>query len=270
MKRLKGLWPLGIALAAGLTIPLFRLHFFHTESAPIGLWRALPAAQPDVGDVARFCMRPEEARLTAGRPYAGGRRGGPCPHDTWMLAKPVVAAAGDTVVHTPDAVRVNGRALPRSSTRTHDARGLPVPVAEYRTFVLEEGEFWMHSPYADGSFDSRYLGVVRRDQLRGTMRPMVTWLTPDQHAALCARGLRPERCGLVACVQREHERILPTRRPHFRISLIKASTAAVANRSRASRRLRARSSSLPKLGFPFRFSSTAPSFSRHTILMTAP
>ena len=202
MKRLKSLWPLGIALAVGLCVPLFRLHFFHTESAPIGLWRAVPAAEPRIGDVARFCMGSEEARLTAGRPYAGGGRGGPGPHGTWMLAKPVVAGPGDTVVHMQDAVRINGRALPRSATRTRDSGGLPVPAAEYGTFVLGEGEFWMHSPYHDGSFDSRYLGVVRRDQLRGTMRPVLTWLTREQHAALRARGFRPARCGLVACVQR--------------------------------------------------------------------
>jgi hypothetical protein len=36
----------------------------------------------------------------------------------------------------------------------------------------------MHSPYPDGSFDSRYLHVVRHGQLRGTMRPVLTWL-PD-------------------------------------------------------------------------------------------
>lgn len=202
MRRVKGLWPLGIVLALGLCVPLFRLHFFHTESAPLGLWRALPAAEPRVGDVVRFCMGPEEARLTAGRPYAGGRRGGPCPHDTWMLAKPVVAVAGDTVLHTRDAVSVNGHALPRSSTRTRDSGGLPVPVAEYGTFVLGDGEFWMHSHFHDGSFDSRYLSVVRRDQLRGTMRPVFTWLTRAQASALRARGFRPARCSLVACVQR--------------------------------------------------------------------
>lgn len=205
MKRLKGLWPLGIAVVLGVCVPLFRLHFFHTESAPVGLWRALPAARPRVGDVARFCMRGDPARMTTGRPYAGGRRGGPCPHDTWMLAKPVVAGPGDTIVHTPGAVLVNGRAMPKSSTRTRDSRGLPVPVAEYGTFVLGEGEFWMHSPYADGSFDSRYLGVVRRDQLRGTMQPVLTWLTRSQRAALRARGLSGRRCGLVACVHRGHD-----------------------------------------------------------------
>lgn len=203
MRRVKGLWPLGIVLAVGLCVPLFRLHFFHTESAPIGLWRALPAAWPSVGDVARFCMRADQARMTTGRPYAGGRRGGPCPHDTWMLAKPVVAGPGDTVVHTPDAVLVNGRALPLSATRTHDSRGLQIPMAGYGTFVLGEGEFWMHSPYHDGSFDSRYLGVVRRGQVRGTMLPLLTWLTRSQRAALRARGLHATRCGLVACVQRD-------------------------------------------------------------------
>lgn len=205
MTRLKALWPLWTMLAVSLTIPVFRLHFFHTESAPIGLWRALPAGEPRVGQIARFCMRPEQARLTAGRPYAGGRRGGPCPHDTWMLAKPVVAGPGDTIVHRPDAVLVNGRAMPKSSTRTRDSRGLPVPVAEYGTIVLRDGEFWMHSPYHDGSFDSRYLGVVRRDQVRGTMRPVLTWLTRSQRAALRARGLPGRRCGLVACVQRDHD-----------------------------------------------------------------
>jgi len=203
MTRLKAPWPLWTVLAVGLAILVFRLHFFHTESAPIGLWRALPAAEPRVGDVARFCMRSEQARLTAGRPYAGGRRSGPCPHDTWMLAKPVAAGPGDTVVHTPDAVRVNGQELPLSSTRTHDSRGLPVPTADFGSFVLADGEFWMHSPYADGSFDSRYLGVVRGDQLHGTMRPVITWLTGAQRAALRARGLRAGRCGLVACVQRD-------------------------------------------------------------------
>lgn len=189
MNRLRSLWPLGITLVLALSVPVFRLHFFHTASAPIGLWRAVPAAEPRVGDVARFCMGPAEARLTAGRPYAGGRRGGPCPHDTWMLAKPVVAAAGDTVVHTPNAVSVNGRALVRSGTRTRDSRGLAVPVAAYGTYVLGAGEYWVHSPYADGSFDSRYLGVVRAEQMRGVVRPLLTWLTAAQRDALRARGL---------------------------------------------------------------------------------
>jgi conjugative transfer signal peptidase TraF len=189
MTRLKALWPLWAVLTVSLAIPVFRLHFFHTASAPIGLWRAVPAAEPRVGDVARFCMGAEEARLTAGRPYAGGRRGGPCPHDTWMIAKPVVAAAGDTVVHTPDAVSVNGRALPLSATRTRDSRGLAVPVAAYATFVLGAGEYWVHSPYADGSFDSRYLGVVRAEQMRGIVRPLLTWLTAAQRDALRAREL---------------------------------------------------------------------------------
>jgi type IV secretory pathway protease TraF len=112
VKRLRSLWPVLVALALCAGAPVFRLHFFHTPSAPIGLWRAYPAARPTVGDVVRFCMGPEEARATTGRPYAGGPGGGPCPHDTWTLAKPVVAGPGDTVVHTADAVWVNGRREP--------------------------------------------------------------------------------------------------------------------------------------------------------------
>ena len=202
MRRPGTLWPAAVVLALAVSVPLLRLHFVHTPSAPIGVWRALPGRTPAVGDVARFCMRAEHARLTAGRPYAGGRGRGPCPYGTWTLAKPVLAGPGDTVVHTRTAVVVNGRAEPRSPTRGRDSRGLRVPAAPYGTFVLGPGEYWLHSPYADASFDSRYLGVVRGEQLRGTLRPLLTWHTRSQHAALRARGLRARRCGLVACVQR--------------------------------------------------------------------
>jgi conjugative transfer signal peptidase TraF len=200
-RRLRALWPVAAALALCASLPLFRLHFFHTESAPLGLWRAMPSATARVGDVARFCMGAEAARLTTGRPYAGGRRGGPCPHDTWTLAKPVIAGPGDTVVHAPGAIWVNGRAEPASATKVADSRGLRVPVAPYGRIVLGAGEYWVQSPFADGSFDSRYVGVVRSSQLRGTLRPVVTWLTAAQRRALRVRGRVPARCGLVACVQ---------------------------------------------------------------------
>ena len=199
--RLRALWPVAAALTVCASLPLLRLHFFHTESAPLGLWRAVPSAHARVGDVARFCMGAETARITSGRPYAGGRRGGPCPHDTWTLAKPVVAGPGDTVVHTPGALWVNGHAEPGSATRTADSRGLRVPVAAYGTIVLGPGEYWVHSHFADGSFDSRYVGVVRSSQMRGTLRPVLTWLTPAQQRSLRSRGRVPGRCGLVACVQ---------------------------------------------------------------------
>lgn len=178
---------LAILLAAAGAVHAFHLHFIYTESAPLGLWRAEPRAIPRVGEFARFCMRPAEARATAGRPYAGGSHGGPCPFNTWMLAKPVVATAGDTVVHRPDAVIVNGRRLPRSATRTHDSQGLAVPIAPFGMVILREGEYWMHSQYADGSFDSRYLGVVAQEQVRGVVRPVMTWLNQRQRATLHPR-----------------------------------------------------------------------------------
>ncbi|NNC30768.1 S26 family signal peptidase [Longimicrobium terrae] len=199
--RLGALWPLGAAIALALPVPLLDLHFIHTESAPIGLWRAHPGA-PVIGDVVRFCMREAEARMTAGRPYAGGRRRGPCPYGTWMLAKPVVAGPGDTVIHTPEGVWINGRTLPKSATRPRDSAGLPVPASKYGLIILGPGELWVHSPYADGSFDSRYVGVVQTHHVSGTMQPLFTWLMPAQRTALRARGVSPSRCSLVACVRR--------------------------------------------------------------------
>jgi len=203
MRRLRLFGPALLVLALAAAVPVLRLHVFHTPSAPLGLWRAYPDLVPRVGEVARFCMGEEAARLTAGRPYAGGPAGGPCPHDTWTLAKPVAAGPGDTVVHTPGAVWINGDRLPRSATRARDAQGLPLPQAPVGTIVLGPGEYWVHSPYADGSFDSRYLGVVRQVQLRGTVRPVLTWLTASQLSALRARHISVQRCGLAICLRNQ-------------------------------------------------------------------
>jgi conjugative transfer signal peptidase TraF len=190
--------PLAVICLAG-TGPLLRLHFIHTPSAPIGVWRAHAGATPRVGDVVTFCMKPVQARQTRGRPYAGGAAGGPCPFDTWALAKPVIAGPGDTVVHSWGTVSVNGRAVPRSSTRRQDSHGLPLPTAPIGLRVLGPSEYWTYSPYADGSFDSRYVGVIDKEQIRGTLRPVVTWLTRSQLRALTARGVHASRCGLAAC-----------------------------------------------------------------------
>jgi hypothetical protein len=99
-----------------------------------------------------------------------------------------------------------------SATRSRDSHGLTVPTAANRRYVLGPGEYWVHSPYADGSFDSRYLGVIRLEQMRGTLRPVITWLTQSQRGALRARGYQPARCGLVACTRRPAAAI-PASRP---------------------------------------------------------
>jgi conjugative transfer signal peptidase TraF len=193
--------PLAVICVAA-AVPLFRLHFIHTASAPIGVWRTDAGAAPRVGDVVKFCMRAPEAQLTTGRPYAGGAAGGPCPHDTWELAKPVVAGPGDTVVHTWEGISVNGRALPLSGTRARDSHGRAIPTAAIGTHVLGPHEYWTHSPYAEGSFDSRYIGPIGQNQIRGTLRPVLTWLTRSQRRALTARRLHASRCGLAACALR--------------------------------------------------------------------
>lgn len=110
-----------------LCVPLFPLHFFHTESAPIGLWRAFPAARPGVGDVARFCMRVDQARMNTVRPYAGGRWGGPLPA-RHVDARQVRGRRGP-------ATRSCTRRVPCSSTRArcHSARRAPTTRAGCRS-----------------------------------------------------------------------------------------------------------------------------------------
>lgn len=189
--RLRTLWPVAAAAIVAAGIELRGLHIIRTESGPVGLWQRIDNPAPRRGDVIRFCMRSDHAALVTGRAYAGGRLGGDCPHDTWVLQKPVLAVPGDTLTHAPEALTVNGRPVPFSATRTRDSDGRSVPVAPYGTYVLRSGEYWVYSPYTERSFDSRNLGVVTRHQLRGGARPVLIWLTSDQRAALRRRGLLP-------------------------------------------------------------------------------
>lgn len=173
-------------------------HFNHTESGPLGLLRADPRGEPRVGATVRFCMPAEVARHVAGRPYAGGAAGGPCPADTWMLVKPLIAGPGDTVVHLAGRLAINGCEIPQSATRPRDTDGRPVPHPPFGTTVLKPGEFWAYSPYADNSFDSRYVGPVVRSQMRGTIQGVATWTTAKQKRSLSMRLRSPSSTCLAA------------------------------------------------------------------------
>ncbi|WP_083942749.1 S26 family signal peptidase [Sphingomonas soli] len=137
--------------------PAPRLIWNASDSAPRGLYRVFPGVAPGRGDMV-VAWAPEPWRsLAAGRHYL--------PSNV-PLVKRVAALDGDRVCAIGPAILVNARRVAaRSAT---DGRGRPMPWWEgCRT--LKPGEYLLLMP-APASFDGRYFGISREDQLVGKAR----------------------------------------------------------------------------------------------------
>jgi conjugative transfer signal peptidase TraF len=143
-----------------------------TASMPLGLWRVTPAPpQITRGMIVVYCLedRPT-AEMALQRGYISPGR---CPSGTEPLFKPVVAIPGDVVTVTPSGISVNGSLLTSSSPLTADPAGRPLAGA-LGEFQVSPGEVWVLSHYSMLSFDSRYSGPVRTDNITGVASPVLT------------------------------------------------------------------------------------------------
>ena len=154
---------LSTALVGGITMALSSVARLNVSpSAPVGLYRAVdqPVAR---GDLVVACVPLTAARLGRERGYLGQ---GSCPGRVQPVLKRVGAMPGDTVDLDPGGVAVNGHPLPGSATAVLDARGRPLPHAAWGRTVVPPGEVWLLTTHAPHSWDSRYFGPVRLDQVR--------------------------------------------------------------------------------------------------------
>lgn len=102
----------------------------------------------------------------AARPYLE-RLG--MPHDV-LLLKRVAAIGGDGVCAVDGAVMTRGR---RARALSRDRRGADLPAwCECRVLAPDEVFLLGDTP---GSFDSRYFGPVRRSDVAGVYREVLTW-----------------------------------------------------------------------------------------------
>jgi conjugative transfer signal peptidase TraF len=171
---------LGVALAAcglaALAMRAARIRVQHTGSLPRGIYREVPDARPTTGAIGVWCLPLETARWARERGYIGR---GDCPGQTEAIGKVILASAGDTVGFSIYGVTLNGVPVPHSKPFDRDSRGRIVRHAPYRSYVLGDGEVWLWSPYAARSFDSRYFGPARIEQLCAVVRPLWT-VTPSR------------------------------------------------------------------------------------------
>ena len=134
---------LGFALAfsAGLRIN-------PTPSLPKGIYKISPGT-PGKGDLISFCLEGEFAALAGERGYL---QAGSCPNGLRPLLKRLAGLPGDSI--QTDALMI----------RTEDSQGRPMPSALH-SGVIPSGMALVLADH-EGSFDSRYFGLVPLDALQ--------------------------------------------------------------------------------------------------------
>ena len=141
------------------------------SSAAGGIYRVIDSP-PARGELVAACLPPAISRQGLAHGYL---QRGDCPAGAEPVAKIIEALPGDVVELEPSWVAVNGVKFPNSRTAAYDSAGRPlahVPSGARRTGL---GEVWLFGFNDARSWDARYFGLVPAANLRGVLKPVVTW-----------------------------------------------------------------------------------------------
>ncbi|EPG9766530.1 conjugative transfer signal peptidase TraF [Escherichia coli] len=143
-----------------------------SKSIPVGLYWLIDSPVQK-GAYVVFCP-PQSAVFDEAkqRGYIGS---GFCAGGYGYMMKRVLAAKDDAVTFTNDGVKVNGALLPLSRPLKADLAGRPLPQYKASNQLLNAQEFLLMSDISGTSFDGRYFGPISDNQLRGVIRPVLTW-----------------------------------------------------------------------------------------------
>jgi conjugative transfer signal peptidase TraF len=134
-----------------------------SASAPVGLYRVLPARPVRLGDLVLASTPGTVRSLAAERGYLPG---------SVPMVKRVAALSGDTVCAMSGAVTIDGRRV--ADQLLADRRGRPLPVWS-GCRILDDDEAFLLMEDAPDSFDGRYFGPVRTSAIIGTLEPLWIW-----------------------------------------------------------------------------------------------
>jgi len=129
-----------------------------SPSVPLGLYVKIDD-RPSAGHLVEFQLPPHV--MGDGR-HARHR----------VILKPIAAGPGDHIDTTGDWLFINERCI--APIFTVDSEGQPLPVWRARR-VLQPGEFFVFSARVPNSFDSRYFGPIRCEDIIAVRRPLWTW-----------------------------------------------------------------------------------------------
>lgn len=136
-------------LLAGILAHGSGLRFNPTPSLPKGLYRIAPGQDVAKGDFVTFCLQGEFADLAKERDYL---QAGSCPNGLRPLLKRLASLPGDYIEAGSLAVR------------SVDSQGRPMP-SVLTSGVIPSGMALVLADH-EGSFDSRYFGLVPLDSLQ--------------------------------------------------------------------------------------------------------
>lgn len=143
-----------------------------TKSIPVGIYW-MTAAPVEKGAYVVFC--PPQVGVFDDAKERGYIGAGFCPGGYGFMMKRVLAAKDDQVAVTNDGVTVNGQLLPLSAPLATDQAGRQLPRYQATHYTLGNSELLLMSDVSGTSFDGRYYGPISRNQIKGVIRPVVTW-----------------------------------------------------------------------------------------------
>jgi conjugative transfer signal peptidase TraF len=141
------------------------------SSAAAGVYRVtdFPVAR---SALVAACLPLAIARQGLARGYL---QRGDCPAGAEPVAKVVGAIAGDVVELEPGWVAVNGVKFSNSQMASRDSANRPLSHASLGERRVGEGEVWLFGFNNARSWDARYFGPIPSTNLRGVLKPVVTW-----------------------------------------------------------------------------------------------
>jgi conjugative transfer signal peptidase TraF len=166
-----------IAAAAGIGSVIFTGWFFHVRitptdsAAPAGIYR-LSAAPIGRGALVAACLPAAIERTGRARGYLAE---GDCPAGAEPVAKVIGALPGDELQIEPGFVAVDGVKFPNSQTAARDSAGRLLAHVLSGAYRVGAGEVWLFGFNNRRSWDARYFGPVPLANVRGVLRPLVTW-----------------------------------------------------------------------------------------------
>jgi conjugative transfer signal peptidase TraF len=143
-----------------------------TRSIPLGLYWLTNA--PVAKDAYVIFCPPVSALFDEAR-ERGYISAGFCPGDYGFMMKRVLAVVDDHVEMAAEGVRINEVLVPASKPMKADKAGRAMPRYPSDSYTLGKSELLPMSDGSSTSFDGRYFGPVGFSQIKGVMRPVLTW-----------------------------------------------------------------------------------------------
>jgi conjugative transfer signal peptidase TraF len=165
----------GLAIVTALLIAVgnaLGVLISNTDSAaPAGVYRVV-AHEIERGELVAACVPIPIAQEGLARGYL---RTGGCAGDAEPVGKIVGALPGDIVEIEPGWVAVNDVRFKRSAVAANDSTGRRLAHVAWGSHRVGAGQVWLFGFNDRRSWDSRYFGPIPLANVRGQIKPVVTW-----------------------------------------------------------------------------------------------